>query len=72
MLMSEKETKPRRKRTTPSVGVYLDDKTNDAFSIAVMKEREKQIRNGEKPTISKSSVLADYVKEWLRTRNKKN
>ena len=57
---------PRRKRTTPSIGVYLDDETNDKFSLAVMKEREKQIKRGEKPTISKSSILADYIKEWLK------
>ena len=57
---------PRRKRTTPSIGVYLDDETNDKFSLAVMKEREKQIKRGEKATISKSSILADYIKEWLK------
>ena len=57
---------PRRKRTTPSAAVYLDDETSDRFSLAVMKEREKQIKKGEKPTISKSSILADYIKEWLK------
>ena len=27
---------------------------------------KKQIKKGEKPTISKSSILADYIKEWLK------
>mgnify|MGYP006171609895 CR=1 FL=1 len=64
--MTEKDTKPRRHRTTPAVGVYLSDELNDRFTKGVMKERMKQIDNGEKPTVSKSSILKDYIETWLK------
>ena len=64
--MSEKEKKPRRNRTTPSVGVYLDDNLNDRFTKGIMQERMKQIDKGEKPTVSKSSILKEYIETWLK------
>jgi hypothetical protein len=64
--MTEKDTKPRRNRTTPSVGVYLPDDINDRFTKGIMKERMKQIDKGEKPTISKSSILKEYIQTWLK------
>jgi hypothetical protein len=64
--MKEKEKEPRRKRTTPSVGVYLDDDLNDRFTKGIMKERMKQIDKGDKPTVSKSSILKDYIESWCK------
>jgi hypothetical protein len=64
--MTEKDKKQRRNRTSPAVGVYLDDELNDRFTKGVLKERMKQIDKGEKPTISKSSILKDYIETWLK------
>ena len=48
-----------------SVGVYLDSKTNDRFNSAVRKEQDKQIKNGEKPTFSKSGLCTQLIEKWL-------
>ena len=66
MKKEKKEQTPRRKRTTPSVGVYLDDEINDRFTIGVNEERNKELKSGKKPTISKSSILKDYILDWLK------
>ena len=49
-----------------SVGVYLDSKTNDRFNSAVRKEQDKQIKNGEKPTFSKSGLCTTLIENWLK------
>ena len=48
-----------------SVGVYLDAKTNDRFNSAVRKEQDKQIKNGDKPTFSKSGLCTTLIEKWL-------
>ena len=48
-----------------SVGVYLDAETSKRFTLAVRKEQDKQIENGEVPTISKSGVCENLIKKWL-------
>ena len=48
-----------------SVGVYLDAATSKRFIVAIRKEQDKQIENGEVPTISKSNVCENLIKKWL-------
>mgnify|MGYP000082458204 CR=1 FL=1 len=48
-----------------SVGVYLDAETSKRFTLSVRKEQDKQIENGEVPTISKSNVCENLIKKWL-------
>ena len=48
-----------------SVGVYLDAETSKRFTLSVRKEQDKQIENGEVPTISKSGVCENLIKKWL-------
>ena len=48
-----------------SVGVYLDAETSKRFTLSVRKEQDKQIENGEVPTISKSNVCEKLIKKWL-------
>ena len=48
-----------------SVGVYLDAETSKRFTLAVRKEQDKQIKNGEKPTFSKSGLCTQLIEKWL-------
>ena len=48
-----------------SVGVYLDAKTNQRLNLAINTEQNKQIKNGEKPTFSKSGLCTRLLENWL-------
>ena len=48
-----------------SVGVYLDAKTNQRLNLAINTEQNKQIKNGEKPTFSKSALCTQLIEKWL-------
>ena len=64
--MGTKKTKKTGNRSTPSFGVYLDDDVHQRYTLGIMKEREKLIKNGKSPTgISKSGLVAKYIEDWL-------
>ena len=48
-----------------SVGVYLDPKTNQRLNLAINTEQNKQIKNGDKPTFSKSGLCTQLIEKWL-------
>ena len=58
------EKKPVKERQL-AVAVYLDAKSNKRLNLAINKEKEKQIKNGEKPTFSKSGLCTDLLENWL-------
>ena len=58
------EKKPVKERQL-AVAVYLDKDTNKRLNLAINKEKEKQIKNGEKPTFSKSGLCTELLEKWL-------
>ena len=58
------EKKPVKERQL-AVAVYLDAKSNKRLNLAINKEKEKQIKNGEKPTFSKSGLCTELLENWL-------
>ena len=58
------EKKPVKERQL-AVAVYLDAKSNKRLNLAINKEKEKQIKNGEKPTFSKSGLCTQLIEKWL-------
>ena len=58
------EKKPVKERQL-AVGVYLDAKTNQRLNLAINAEQNKQIKNGDKPTFSKSGLCTQLIEKWL-------
>ena len=58
------EKKPVKERQL-AVGVYLDKDTNKRLNLAINAEQNKQIKNGEKPTFSKSGLCTQLIEKWL-------
>jgi hypothetical protein len=58
------EKKPVKERQL-AVGVYLDKDTNKRLNLAINAEQNKQIKDGKKPTFSKSGLCTELLEKWL-------
>ena len=63
--MKEITEKKSTKLRQASVQVYLDEETKIRFNLGVRAEQDKQIKQGETPTISKSNICDNLIKKWL-------